>query len=362
MTKGQGSPGASYAAGAPQPREQQRTHVRATLKDVASSAGISVSTASRALAGNTVVSQDTRQRVERIAAELGYRPNVQARALRSSRTNSIGVVVPSLINHYFASMVTAIQREAATEGISTIIANSQEDSETLAEALRVLTDQGVDGIICVPHEHCAAQLAHLHDAGHPLVLIDRELDSTAIPTITSDAAPSITAAVAELQAIGAVPVGYLSGPMETSTGRGRLTAFRAACAELGLDEQPVFLGGYEQERGREGAGELIDAGVRSLFAGDSMMTIGVIEECHRRGLVIGSDLAVIGFDLQPMFELQPHPITVIDQQVDEMATRAFVALRAMILGRPPGPLRGFTTTQLISRPSTHNPITPGGER
>ncbi|AWB82267.1 LacI family transcriptional regulator [Corynebacterium yudongzhengii] len=333
---------------------------RATLKDVAEAAGTSISTASRALSGNPAVAPATRARIQRIATEMGYRPNAQAQALRRSFTNTIGVVVPSLINYYFASMVTAIQREASAAGLSTIIANSQERSDTLADALQVFADQRVDGIICVPHEGCSRRLLGMYRSGMPIVLIDRELEGSTIPTITSDAAASIAEAVGIFSDAGAQPIGYLSGPMETSTGRSRLEAFRRACAELGIGEQRVFLGGYTQERGRCGASELIDAGCRALLAGDSMMTIGVIEECHRRGLVIGHDLEVIGFDTQPLFQLQPRPIMVIDQHVDEMATRAFHALDGMIHGKTPKPLRGFSATTLFT-PAAHNPTHPGGE-
>jgi len=84
----------------------------ATLKDVAAAAGVAVSTASRALAGNPIVAVETRERVQKCAEALNYRPNAQARALRSSRSNIIGVTIPSLINPYFAEMASAIQQEA----------------------------------------------------------------------------------------------------------------------------------------------------------------------------------------------------------------------------------------------------------
>lgn len=334
---------------------------RPTLRDVADAAGVSVSTVSRALADNPAVAKATRGQIQKLAADLGYRPNAQARALQSSRTNIIGVVVPSLINHYFASMVTAVQQAAAEARMTTIIVNSGEDANALSEALDVLTDHRVDGIICVPQDECADKIARLYEAGQAIVLIDRELEGVDVPTITSDAEPGMYEAVRQLKKIGALPIGYLSGPMESSTGRNRLGTFRAATSALQLGEQPVYLGGYEQEKGRAGAEELLDQGVKALFAGDSMMTIGVIEACHRRGLEIGRDVAVVGFDAHPVFELQPRPITVIDQLVDEMAVRAFGALQASISGHPPNPLRGYTTTHLISRQSTQEPLTAGGE-
>ncbi|MDR7328327.1 transcriptional regulator UriR [Corynebacterium guangdongense] len=324
---------------------------RPTLKDVARAAGVSVSTASRALAENPAVATDTRRRIQKLAAELGYRPNAQARALQSSRSNTIGVLVPSLINHYFATMVTALQDAATDDGMATLITNSNESAPMMATSLDFLANHGVDGIICVPDEACADQLDHLHRQGMPLVLIDRELPGSDIPTVTSDPERGMVNAVGLLARHGQTPIGYLSGPMTTSTGRCRLETFRYACTEAGLEEQPVFLGGYEQSQGFEGANALLAQGVRSLFAGDSMMTIGVIEACHRAGLVIGEDVSVIGFDTQPMFTLQPRPLTVIDQHVGSMAREAFAVLNQLIAGKAPPEKHIRIPTTLIERQS-----------
>src|SRR5699024_2955197 len=108
---------------------------RPTLKGIAHQAGVSIATASRALADNPAVALTTRERIQALAADLGYRPNAQARALQSSRSNTIGIVVPSLINRYFAVMVTAIQDAASKAGLATIITNNNEDTATMASSL-----------------------------------------------------------------------------------------------------------------------------------------------------------------------------------------------------------------------------------
>lgn len=326
-------------------------HPRPTLKDIAQQAGVSIATASRALADNPAVAISTRERIQALAADLGYRPNAQARALQSSRSNTIGIVVPSLINHYFAGLVTAIQDAANQAGLATIITNSNEDAATLASSLEFLASHGVDGIICVPDEDCAEHLERLQQQGMPLVLIDRELPDTAIPMVTSDPQPGIAAAVSLLIHHDVLPIGYLSGPIATSTGRRRLTAFHRSCREAGLEEQPVFLGGFEQSKGFEGANHLLAHGVRTLFAGDSMMTIGVLEACHAADLSIGGDINVIGFDRQPMFDLQPRPLTVIDQHVDTMAQQAFSILNGLMGGEQPFEQHSLIPTTLIERES-----------
>lgn len=323
---------------------------RPTLKGIAHQAGVSIATASRALADNPAVALTTRERIQALAADLGYRPNAQARALQSSRSNTIGIVVPSLINRYFAVMVTAIQDAASKAGLATIITNN-EDTATMASSLEFLTSHGVDGIICVPDEGCSEQLEQLHKQGTPLVLIDRELPGAAIPTVTSDPQPGIEAAVSLLVQHSALPIGYLSGPMATSTGRRRLEAFQRACQEAGLEEQLVFLGGYEQSKGFQGANTLMEKGATTLFAGDSMMTIGVLKACHTAGLVIGEDINVVGFDRQPMFDLQPRPLTVIDQHVDTMAQQAFSILNGLMAGEQPSQQHSLIPTTLITRNS-----------
>ncbi|WIM73470.1 substrate-binding domain-containing protein [Corynebacterium suedekumii] len=129
------------------------------------------------------------------------------------------------------------------------------------------------------------------------------------------------------------------------------TRFRQACADAGFPEQPVFLGGYEQSRGFQGANHLIGQGVKTLFAGDSMMTIGVLEACHRAGLRIGEDISIVGFDNQPLFDLQPRPLTLIDQHVETMAHRAFAVLNGLIEGENPQSRYISIPTTLIERES-----------
>ena len=123
---------------------------RATLRDVAEQAGVSVSTASRALSGFPAISTTTRDRVEKAARELNYLPNLQARGLRNSNSAAIGLTVPSLVNPYFAEMATAIQQAAERDGYSTVTASTHEDATQFDAALRVFQSQQLSGFIIVP--------------------------------------------------------------------------------------------------------------------------------------------------------------------------------------------------------------------
>lgn len=329
----------------------------ATLKDVAAAAGVAVSTASRALAGNPIVAVETRERVQKCAEALNYRPNAQARALRSSRSNIIGVTIPSLINPYFAEMASAIQQEASRRGLSTIISSTSEDPDQLTDSLHVLADQRVDGILVVPYNGTEAVLRELDSSGMPLMLMDRELPDSGLTSVASDPSMGFTAAVDHLVSRGHRRIGYLSGPLTTSTGQSRLEAFTAAVRARGLGEMPVYHGGFHRSNGLEGARALLNQDVDAVIAGDSMMSIGALEACHVAGIVIGRDLAFIGYDDQPVMALQSCPITVIDQGVADMGRMALRLLLDMASGKSP-PATHRLPTSLIIRPSTnfhHNP-------
>lgn len=319
-------------------------------------AGVSISTTSRALGGHPAITKATAEKVRAAATELNYQPNAQARALRASRTATIGLAIPSVINPYFAALAATVQRAASEAKLSTILFNSNEDSAELAKSLRVLASHRVDGVLVVPHEENAAQLMELQKMGLPMVLVDRDLPDTGIPSVTSDPDIGLTAAVNHLNECGHLPIGYLSGPMTTSTGRQRLETFHTACRAAGLEGQPVYHGGYHQSEGYEGTRRLLEQGVRAIIAGDSMMSIGALEACHELGLLVGRDIALIGFDDHPVFQLQAAPLTIIDQNVTEIGTRAFEVLQRLIAGdTPPTSLRLPTTLRIRASTECEKP-------
>lgn len=330
---------------------------QATLKDVARLAKVSTSTASRALSNNPAISEGTREKVKECAKQLNYQPNEQARALRQSRTNIIGLIVPSLINPYFAEMGTTIQRHAAQFGLTTLIANTNEAVDELRKAMEMMISQRVDGLIVVPSEGIDDLIERARDTGVPVVMLDRQIDLDGITSITSDPTAGITQAIDHLKEQGHLPIGYLAGPESTSTGRDRREAFTHACQQAGIDAELIYHGDYLAEEGRAGAKELLSKGAKSLIAGDSMMTIGVLEQCRDQGCEVGKDVAVVGFDNYPLFELQPKPITIIDQNVADMSVRAMDILHSLIEAvrnkeKLPAPEVLKTETSLVVRQST----------
>ncbi|MDY3126855.1 MAG: LacI family DNA-binding transcriptional regulator [Corynebacterium sp.] len=307
------------------------------LKAVAAAAGVSISTASRALAGKTTISAATRKRVEQAAQKLNYQPNIQARGLRTARTYTIGLAIPTLINPFFATMAAAIQDQAARYGLTTIITSYSEQPAQLAQAVSSLRQHKVDGMIVVPHPEVANHLRNIAQGGTPVVLLDRELPGTTLTTVTSNPLPGITAAIEHLVAQGHHRIGYLAGPRTLSTGQSRLKAFRAACELNGTSPDYVYPGGFEVEEGIAGTQELLSRNITALIAGDSMMTLGAMMYCHDNGVDIGKDIALVGFDDLVYMQVQPSPISVVDQNVVELGHTAVEQLHSALnsLHSPP---------------------------
>ncbi|MBV7302407.1 LacI family DNA-binding transcriptional regulator [Corynebacterium sp. TAE3-ERU2] len=308
----------------------------ATLKDIAAATGLSVSTVSRALAGSSAISTATNKRVREAATKLKYRPNSQARALKGSKTDTIGLITPGVGNPYFSVLASAIEEKAAQFGLSLIMANSNDNTEQLIRSLEIMENQRIDGLIVVPHIGSGERIAALQRSGTPVVAVDRQLalpDSeesfkNAIPFVDSDPTPGITAAV-ELLVRVTDEIGYLAGPQDTSTGVLRKRAFLSACSKHNVT--PVlYQGGYAEKEGFDGARSLVERGVRAVIAGDSMMTLGALRFCHHSRLRLGHDIALVGFDDFPVFELQEVPMTIIDQDVCRMGRTAFKTLQNLI--------------------------------
>lgn len=166
-----------------------------TLKDIAADTGLSISTVSRALARNPVIPESTRSIVEEAASRLNYRPNAQAKALRSQKSNTIGIVLPNIRNPYFNQLASAIQEAASLKGYCCMMANSAESPELINSALDILNSQQVDGIIVVPHIQSAQQITAITEQGTPIVAADRTVTHSAVPSVTSDPLPAMKEAL-----------------------------------------------------------------------------------------------------------------------------------------------------------------------
>lgn len=329
-----------------------------TIRDVAARAGVSAATASRVLSGNPATSAQSRSRVERAVAEIGFRPNAQARSLRSTRTETIGLLISDVRNPFFADLAHAAEQQALDYGLVTLLANANENVEQQNRYLDVLLTQRVDGVIVAPQGDGLANLEMLIDSGVPTVFVDRVIEGLNVPSVTADSSRGMQEAVQHLAGLGHRRIGYIAGPQSTSTGRQRLQAFQSAGAECGIDADPELTvhGDFRAGSGVAGAEQLLGLPRRptALIAADGLMTLGALRVCLEREVRIGQELSLIGYDDIEAFSVTRPALTLVVHDAYEMGRKAVQLLRSAMAGEETESV--ILPSQLVIRDST-GPVT-----
>ena len=210
-----------------------------TIRDVAAHAGVSLGTASRVLSGHPATSPQARDRVTEAVTALGYRPNVQARSLRLTRTQAIGLLVSDVRNPFFADVAHAAEQAALAADYVTLLGNANENVEQQDRYLETFLNQRVDGVVLAPQGRGSGSLDALIASQMPVVFVDRTVDGFDVPSVTTDSRAGLDEAIAHLVAAGHSRIGYIGGPQSISTGRQRYDDFIEALPRHGIDSRPV---------------------------------------------------------------------------------------------------------------------------
>lgn len=303
-----------------------------TIKDVARLAGTSVSTVSHVLNGTRVVSDELRQRVEAIIAESNFVPSSIARSLVTSSTKMIGVAVSWTANSIFSTAITVIDDDARSEGYSLLVADSRDDPDLLATAIRSLIDRRVDGVILAPVGQAGSSsweaLDDLAARSIPTVLIDRQIPGN-FDSVVAENEMAMEDLVGHLLDRGHTRIGYLQGNSDLPTSFERLKGVQSALAGRGLAFEGRF-GNSTVDGGRRASLELFDAGVTAIVSGNNNMTLGAYYAAHERGLSIPSDIALCGYDDFPFADLLEPPLTAVSQPMAKMGRIAMKLLQRRI--------------------------------
>jgi LacI family transcriptional regulator len=247
---------------------------------------------------------------------LGYRPNPIARSLKTSRSGSIGTVIPDLNNPLFPPIVRGIEDVLTAAGYSALIVNTDNDAARESAQVASLRSRQVEGMIFATARLQHPLLEQLVAEGVAMVLVNRRVESAAIPNVTSDDASGVTAAVHHLIGLGHRRIAHLAGPQSTSTGTVRLRAYRHAIADAGVTEDDSLIEVCEYWTENEGAKAVrrlldVDARFTAILAGNDLLALGAYEALGERGLICPDDVSVVGFnDIRFMDKLRP-PLTSI---------------------------------------------------
>ena len=336
---------------------------RPTIRDVARRAGVHPATASRALnpALPGRIAEPTAARVRDAADALGYRPDPTARSLRTRRSGIAGVVVPDLTNPVLPPIVRGIEETLWGAGLACLVADTDNDVEREAVAVRELVARRCDGLIVASATRTSATVRALARVGTPAVLVTRDVERAGLPFVGGDDAAGVEAAVEHLAGLGHERIGYLSGPAGLSTTQTRLRAVRRAIAGAGLGEGLVVAEAtaYTIAAGRVAAGAMLAAHgeVTAILAGNDMLALGVYEALAAAGLRCPDDVSVAGHNDMPLVDRIAPPLTTVAiprYEIGVLAARRLLA-RLGADGGDPGPRRALLPVTLVVRGSTAPP-------
>ncbi|WP_199137547.1 LacI family DNA-binding transcriptional regulator [Pedobacter sp. ASV12] len=296
---------------------------KTTIYDIAKALNITVSTVSRALSGFPAISETTRNAVIATAKRLNYSPNRLASALKSGKTHIIGVIVPSVQAHFFASVIHSIEEGLKGMGYRVILYQSNESVENEINGVKTLLEAQVDGII-------ASMSLETEDVSHfaeviaqhkPLILFDRVHDELKVPTVTLNDFRAGYLATQHLIDRGYKTIAFVTTSHRVKIFNDRLNGYKAALKDnqLPLIEEHIILGGLSIKDGRFGAGKLMRNHQKpdAIIAGDDFTALGVIKkliEINETPPKIG----VIGFANEAFSAYITPTLSTIDQHANQM--------------------------------------------
>lgn len=288
---------------------------RVSMAQVAARAGVSGQTVSRVVNGSPRVDPETRTRVEQAMADLGYRPNRAARALRTGRTQTIGLLVSTLATVGNSRMLQAVAEAASRRGHALLVITAS-TPEAIAEAFARFEEQGVDGAI-VLNEASALARTLPAPAGLRVVVVDAPPDADAgYETIADDHAAGARAATAHLLAGVGVGVAHLAGPADSFAALERERGWREAHTARGIEPGLLVRGDWTAESGWH-AGEVLCA-ASGVFCANDQMALGLLRAFAERGRRVPADVGVVGFDDVPEAANYQPPLTTVRQDFDAL--------------------------------------------
>jgi DNA-binding LacI/PurR family transcriptional regulator len=328
-----------------------------SMRDVAARAGVSGQTVSRVANGVGNVAPGTQERVEQAMAELGYRPNLAARALRSGEFRSIAVVVfnaESLGNVRTIGAIAseAARRDYAIELIQIQANRGESGADDFSWAMRRLGQDAVDGIILILETTEATAAALRIPDNVPVVIVDAGPDHR-YPTVDANQEQGALLAVDHLLDLGHPTVWHVAGPAVSNAAAARRRAWEARLTELNREVPPVLAGDWTPESGYDAGVKLAELPhVSAVFVANDQMALGVLRAFHEKGLPVPGAVSVVGFDdMAESAQFWP-PLTTVRQQFGRTGATAVALLVDEIEGREVAAGVRRIDTELVVRAST----------
>ncbi len=303
---------------------------KATIKDIAKLAGVSATTVSMALNHHPKISRKTRDRIAAIAEELHYYPNYVARSLVSRKSQTLGLIITSILNPFYPELAKGIEDKALEFGYNIILCSTNYDTRLQKPFIDLLRSKGVDGIIFASVDINDPDIAPLLDDRFPFVLVNRKIINHAlekkIDYVVLDNFSGGYMAMQHLQKLGHRRIAIVAGSFDISTAVERTEGAKKAMIDNGLtiERRLIVECSFSKDKAYEATRSLLahESPPTAIFAQNDFMALGVREAIFDAGLRIPEDIALIGFDDIAASSLRGIELTTISQKKYEMGTMA----------------------------------------
>jgi len=310
---------------------------RTTMSDVAREAHVSLMTVSRVVNNKGEISPETRQRVLEVIERLGYRPSAIARGLATSRTGTLGLVVPDIANPFFTEIARGVEDKAYAAGYSVFLCSTYEDLRREKDVLNSLEEKQVDGLVLCSSRLAPDDLCSVVDEFPAIVLVNRSLDGEDVRAVRVDSELGGRIATGFLLEAGHCAVGFLTGPPTSFDGRLRVKGYHHALEAAGIAIRPAWQQGCSSnvQAGLEATLEFVPKNpeLTALICFNDLVAVGALQACAQLGRRVPGDLAIVGFDDIPMAALVTPPLTTCRSAHFEIGVKAMGLLLRCIEGR-----------------------------
>ncbi len=294
---------------------------RATLKDVAAKAGVSLASVSYAVNGTGTLGDAMRAHILQVAEELGYRQNIAAKSVRTGKSSTLGLVIPDLANPFFPNLVQAVIQRARQHGYTVVVIDVEDDSDLERKAMQTLESHGVDGIIWFPirDENTAVE----GTGTVPMVVLDRVIPG--FETVRADDLAAGDLAATHLLELGHRRFGIVSGPCSIRSMADRCKGARErihGAKEKGGEVVFHVETGFSRDLEPSVQQALETQDVTAIITGGDMIAIGVMRRLQALGKRVPEDVSVMGMDDIPWAQLSTPPLTTVEIPIEDMAIEA----------------------------------------
>lgn len=338
--------------------------LKVTIVEVAERAGVSLGTVSRVLNNDIHVAPETRERVSAVVRELGYVANRQARGLKGSKTNTIGILVPDLGTGYIGEIMHGVDAELALHQLDLMLFTTHRAATKEANYVANMVRGMVDGLLVVLPRNPADFVGTLSRRNFPFVLIDHQGTGSPCPSVGAMNWQGAYNATEHLIKLGHTRIGFITGSMDLGAAIDRLGGYKAALKTFHVAEDPtlIYKGSFFQPEGYAGACALLDLKFppTAIFASNDVMAMGAMDAVRSRGLRVPEDISILGFDDIPQAAVVRPALTTVRQPLRDMGGLAAQMLIDKLKSPETELGRIELPTELIVRASTASPNDKAG--